>query len=171
MGRKRAGESKTSIRRLEAVKRQEQALQYRIMGATLAQIAEKLGYATAQGAACAIESALKRTLQEPADAVRELELTRLDTMLLGLWPAASKGDIAAIGAAMQIMNRRARYLGLDAPEKREVTGKDGAPLQAGVMIVPAPIEPDVWAAGAAEYQRKIRQLSEVRNELDSAAQK
>jgi hypothetical protein len=122
-------ESKTSKRRLVAINRQWQALEMRKAGVPFDAIARQLGYGGPAGAFKAVESAIQRTLQEPADEVRKLELERLDKLLLGLWPAASKGDCRAVERVLAVMDRRARYLGLDAPAKHELTGKDGRSVE------------------------------------------
>ena len=101
--------------RVRAHDRHLQALELRKAGCTYQQIAEQLGYANAKGAHKAVASALKATLREPADALRELELARLDTMLLALWRKVQAGDEHAIDRALKISERRARLLGLDAP--------------------------------------------------------
>jgi hypothetical protein len=78
-----------------------------------------------------VARALKRLLldaKEPAEDVRELEIDRLDGMLARLWPRIERDDDAAYHLAMKVMDRRAALLGLDAPKRSEVTGKDGAPL-------------------------------------------
>ena len=107
------GESRTSPRRMDAVEKQRQALALRYGGATYDAIAKALGYASRQGAQMAVEAALKKTLQEPADQLRKLDLGRLDTMLLAIWPAARQGDFPAIDMALKIMVRKAKLLGLD----------------------------------------------------------
>jgi hypothetical protein len=115
-------ESKTSVRRLQAIERQRQALELRLAGTTLPEIARVLGYASASGAAGAIDSAIRRMLQEPAEKVRAYELARLDRLLMAIWPAAIRGDLQAIRRALDIMERRAKYLGLDAPAKVDISG-------------------------------------------------
>ena len=135
-------ESKTSVRRLEAIEKQRQALELRLGGATLSEIARLLGYASASGAVKAIDSAIMRTLEEPADKVRKLELRRLDRLLLGIWDRAIRGDDKAIIRVLNIMDRRAKYLGLDAPtridlgvyvrEKARVAGLTDADVEAAV---------------------------------------
>lgn len=62
-------------------------------------------------------SAIRRTLREPAEEVRQLEVARLDRMMRSLWERVLKGDAVAINACLSIMDRRARYLGLDTPQK------------------------------------------------------
>lgn len=86
---------------------------------SLQNIADRVGYKDASGAYRAIRAALKKTLQEPADDLRVLELDRLDVLLTGLWPKAINGDAPAVDRVLKIMERRASLLGLDAPRKVE----------------------------------------------------
>ena len=46
-----------------------------------------------------------------------MELARLDAMLSALDDKIEAGDTKAIGTALRIMDRRAKYLGLDGPIK------------------------------------------------------
>jgi hypothetical protein len=100
-------------RQVRAHERHLQALELRKAGVTYEVIAGQLGYANASGARKAVVSALKATLREPAAELRELELARLDAMLLPLWRRVQAGDEKAIDRALRIMERRARLLGLD----------------------------------------------------------
>jgi len=68
-------------------------------------------------------SALRETLREPAEQVRALELERLDLMLVAVWPSALGGDIAAQQQVLRLMDRRARYLGLDAPQRIDIEAR------------------------------------------------
>jgi hypothetical protein len=115
------GESKTSVRRLAILAKQMQALEYRKMGFTYQMIADELGYKTAQGASAAIMTAIELTIKEPAAAVLALELERLDALMANPYQAALNGDLMALNSVLAIMNRRARYLGLDAPAKTATT--------------------------------------------------
>lgn len=121
------GESQTSQRRIEAVEKQKQALEYRKMGYTYDQIAEAVGFSSASGAHFAVKSALRRTVQEPADAVRKLELERLDAMFVQPYQRAVQGDLAAISTCLTLMQRRATLQGIDIV-KVEHSGADGSPL-------------------------------------------
>lgn len=105
---------------LQTIQRWTQALELRRAGATYAQIAQTLGYANPSSAQKAVESALKEALVEPAEGVLQLELARLDAMLSTLWPKMREGDYGAVDRILRIMDRRARFLGLDAPEKHEI---------------------------------------------------
>ena len=71
---------------------------------------------------------IRSTLREDAGEIVELELQRLDEMLVGLWAKARRGNTAAIDRVLKIMERRAKFLGIDAPERRELTGAGGEPL-------------------------------------------
>jgi hypothetical protein len=105
---------------VDALGRQLQALELRKAGVSYQKIADALGYAHASGAHKAVESALKRTLQDPADEVRRLEVERLDAALFALWPSVTKGQYKAVEVALRLMERRAKLLGLDAPTKTDV---------------------------------------------------
>ena len=133
---KKRGESLTSPRRIHAVEvKQAEALEYRKQGYTYEQIAEALGYKTAQGAYAAIQSALTRIIREPAQEVLQIELERLDAMFMRPFAAATSGDLMAIGACLNIMARKAKLLGLDAPTKVDntIANKNGAPLTTAVV--------------------------------------
>lgn len=114
---------------VDVLNKQLQALELRKAGVSYQKIAETLGYAHASGAHQAVESALKRTLQDPADEVRKLEIERLDAMLMALWPNVKNGQYKANEVAIRLMERRAKLLGLDAPTKQQVE------LSGGMEIV------------------------------------
>ena len=91
-------------------------------GATVKQIANQLGYASEAGAYKTIMRELEQTAQdmgESTEAVRQLELKRLDQMQFPIWPSVIAGDQGAIGTALRIQERRASLLGLDAPKQIE----------------------------------------------------
>jgi hypothetical protein len=87
----------------------------RSRGYTFKRIAAELGYSGKQGAHDAVMRALDATLREPADELRWLDLKRLDLLWRGFYPRAIAGDHRATNACLQIMDRRARLLGLYAP--------------------------------------------------------
>lgn len=102
--------------------RATKAVALRLEGKTFPEIARELKYNSQQAAYDAVMRTLKATQREPADELRKLELERLDV----IWPThylnAQAGDVQALSACIRIMERRANLLGLDAPEKKEVTG-------------------------------------------------
>lgn len=110
---------KASSKVISTVERQAQAVELRKAGYTFREIAEKLGYAGHQGAYKAVMAALHKTLQEPSDELRHLELERLDVMLKSLWPKMLQGSPRHAEVALKVMDRRAALLGLDAPKQVE----------------------------------------------------
>lgn len=119
----RRSQPKTTQRAIAQHDRELEALQLRRSGASLDDIAQRLGYKARSSAMRAIERAMNRNLGEGADALRGLELERLDRMQLGLWPRAIAGDVKAVAAVLRIMTRRAKLLGLDAPTRVQHEGE------------------------------------------------
>lgn len=101
-----------------------EALELRKAGNSYAEIANALGYKTSSGAYRAVMTALKKTLQDPSEEVRQLEIERLDAMLMAMWEKRDKPMYA--DRILRIMERRAKLLGLDAPTKTDLTSKGEA---------------------------------------------
>lgn len=59
--------------------------------------------------------ALKQQSIEDAKALRELECSRLDDMLQGIYEQAKAGDLGAIDRVLKIGEQRQKILGLNAP--------------------------------------------------------
>ena len=112
---------------VKANDRHIQALELRKAGVSYQRIAEALGFNSPQAAWKAVNSALKKTVQEPADEVRKLEVERLDAAAQAIYPSVKQGQYGAIDRWLKIMERRAKLLGLDAPTKSDITS-DGKPL-------------------------------------------
>lgn len=124
-------------RNTDTAARDGEACRLRTTGMTYAQVAEQLGYHDASHARQGVERAMTATLSEPAEALRRLELAKLDTMAVAAWevldaehPVVSAGRIMvhdgeplrdpmpvlhAIDRLLRIAERRARLLGLDSP--------------------------------------------------------
>ncbi len=123
------GERKMSPRRVRATLRQAEAVKARVEGAPWDVVAERAGYAGKGAAFNAVASALRKSLREPCETFRELELRRLDTLWLIVFPLALEGDGPAFDRCLAISARRAALAGLNAPTKTEVAGVGGAPLR------------------------------------------
>lgn len=108
----------------KVLERRRQAMELRNAGATYQVIADQLGYASASAARKTVLQAYKVAIREPAEEVLDRELERLDTMLMALWGKARRGEVQAIDRVLKIMDRRARYLGLDRVQVN-VTTHDG----------------------------------------------
>jgi Homeodomain-like domain len=95
-----------------AASRRARAIELRAAGLTYQQIAAELGYAN-RGTVCRIVSdALNSQTVEAVDELRSLEVARLDTLQLALWPAATEGDVQAVSTITRIIMARSRLLGL-----------------------------------------------------------
>lgn len=103
----------------QIIERRAQALSLRKAGAHYRLIAERCGVSveTAYADVQAELGALRRATEEDAEAIREIELKRLDDYTVALTPAARRGDVRAIDTLLRVQDRRSRYLGLDAPTK------------------------------------------------------
>jgi hypothetical protein len=111
-----------SQRQLDALPKKLQALELRKAGLSYDAIAQEMGYKTKVGAYNAVMAALKKTLQEPADDLRKVEVARLDELLMTMW---EKRHLPLYtDRIIKIMERRAKLLGLDAPDKHEVEISD-----------------------------------------------
>lgn len=117
------GRKNTPADDVAAAERRKKALALRIGGATLAEIAEVNGCAISTVHAD-IQRCLSDIPRQEADELRAQEVTRLDKLQRACWTPAMDGDLAAIGRALRIIDRRAKMLGLDAPQQVEVTGVD-----------------------------------------------
>ena len=148
---KRPPPSGINKNRLKAAARQADALDLRKAGATYQAIASELGYSHPPAARKAVMAGLKLTMQEPADELRKLELSRCDRMQQAVWKAVLRGDVKAINAVLRIMDRRATYLGLDAPVKidleqriREGAEAEGLDADEAVAIANEVIRENRW---------------------------
>jgi hypothetical protein len=64
--------------------------------------------------------------KEKAERPRDLEIRRLDALTVALAPGIQSGDVRAILAAVRVMERRAKLLGLDGPQ--QFAGPAGGPI-------------------------------------------
>lgn len=121
----KAGKAESDKKRIKAIEeRRAQAIELRKAGMTYRQIAEEIGYADASSAQKAVQEGLKEVLLDAgAEDVINLELARLDEYTLQVFAILRDEDasydqkLRALDRALMIAERRARYLGLDAPEK------------------------------------------------------
>lgn len=108
----------TSPAKVSMAERQRKALRLRAQGYTYPEIAQALGYATRGSAQRLVANALQAQQREAAEPVLELELARLDSLQRALSPRALDGDVRAARTILRVMERRAKYLGLDHNEAR-----------------------------------------------------
>jgi hypothetical protein len=142
-----AASNKTSARKALMLERQVKALELRRMGKGYIEIAAALGIGKSQ-AHRLVQAGLqdaKAQIDAEASELKAEEISRLDAMLAGLWPAARKGEVTAIDRVLKIMERRSKMLGLDAPVKLAHGGDPDAP--------PIKSEQQVHAMSDADLER------------------
>jgi hypothetical protein len=132
-------ENPAAPQKVVAAERQALALALRKQGGSYRKIAEtlkkqpginpKYAPSTAYHDVMAALKKLNEHNEELATEVRRLELERLDDLHAMLWPKAIKGDFASLDRVLGLMDRRARYLSLYAPQSVALTGKDGGPIE------------------------------------------
>lgn len=150
-------EGRTSKRRVVALDRTVEACALRRKGRTYEEIAAELGYTNGGAAYKAVARAMAAALdhaKEDADHLRQLEADRLDAAQAALWPAVLRGRLGAIDVFTKLSARRARLLGLDAPAKREITGKDGGPIAVTTWSDLVALAAEPTAEPAAEEEKK-----------------
>jgi hypothetical protein len=101
--------------------RRLEALHLRLAGWDYDTIARQLGFRHRSSAYRLVQAALAARQREAAPAVRALELARLDALLERVWPRAMAGHLPAVDRVLAILDRRARLLGLHAPERVDLT--------------------------------------------------
>lgn len=87
-------------------------------------IAESVGVsnATISRDIKAIEAQWKVQASEDIAAARGQDLQRLERLIAGTWDDARKGHLGAIDRVVKLLERRAKMLGYDAPERMALFG-------------------------------------------------
>ncbi len=109
---------KSKLNEVQRAERRAKALELRAAGATYQIIARNLDYSSRGHAHRDIQIALDEIVKKPAEELLGEELNRLEKLLSGIWGEARKGeDVSKTRAVLQILDMRAKYLGLYAPER------------------------------------------------------
>lgn len=95
-----------------AAEKRKMALDLRRAGWSFDDIAKEVGYANKGSAHRAVKQGIADITRESATELVELELSRLDDLLAGLYGQARDGDLFAVDRALKIMDQRAKFLGL-----------------------------------------------------------
>jgi hypothetical protein len=162
---------RTSPRRLLAAEKQRQALELKIGGATLAQIAVKVGYTDSSGAYRAIQAALKATLQPPADELRRLQYERLERLYEAAHNKAigslanGQPDFEAMDRAIKILQRINALFGLETTKLKVGGDADAPPVQVAAAL-DAQVRHEVYSRLSTD---ELRVLRDLRNRLAEPA--
>ncbi len=131
--------NKTSKRIILAAERRIRAMELRRDGKSYSKIGEELGCSATRAHKIVTEELQKvrDKLTEETSEVKTLELQRLDELFVIAFERAEAGNLSAIDRCIRLMERRARLLGLDMPEKMEHIGS---------MVQDIPSTPEVLDA-------------------------
>lgn len=88
------------------------------------QIAEEVGYASAEQANKAYKRAIMRIPMASVEEMRREQADMLDRLHAQVWRTALQGDLDAVTAVLKIFEQRAKLLGLYAPVKAQVEVTD-----------------------------------------------
>lgn len=117
-----------AIRTAQLTEQQIKAMRLFIAGATYEQIAKAAGYANRSNAHASIKAALTKRAAERddlADVALTIQLERLEGLVRTHYPIAidrnHKDNARSAGIVLQAMDRTAKFLGLDQPQRTEVT--------------------------------------------------
>lgn len=105
---------KNTAKQLEIAERRKEALQLRLSGVSYQAIADHLGVSK-YTAYHDVQNEIADIPKELASELRREELMRLDTLQRAVWKEALQGDTDAVRTALQVVDRRIRMMGLDAP--------------------------------------------------------
>jgi hypothetical protein len=83
---------------------------------------------TRQACHKAFKRALARQPAVAAEEFRKLDTARCEELFANLQPGVRKGNPRAVEASVKVLRHLAHLNGYAAPQRHELTGKDGAPL-------------------------------------------
>lgn len=125
-GSTRTRTSGTSPSKLRKKALEKRIFDMRVEGLTVRRIAERLQRGGFKTSKSEVQRILQEQLeglgapQETKEQARSISLERLDLWTASLFRRTKKGDEKAITTALRIDERRARYLGTDAPAEHQV---------------------------------------------------
>jgi hypothetical protein len=143
--------------------KEQRALELRKAGASYAEIGRTMGIPKTNAHRLVMGGLdeLVKKLKEDASHVRELELERLDAIVMANWPARASWKNAEV--ILKAMERRAKLLGLDAPQKVAQTTPDGDALPPALDLSKLTDEQlaaldAIYAAGAPQPSTRLDEV-------------
>jgi hypothetical protein len=125
-------EYRTGEKNLEVADRIAEALRLRRDGHTFVVIAEKLGVSTTTAFNYVMQG-LRRTMQKPADEMRQEEGEKLKDLWGAWYPKAMGGDARACALCVRISAAYCRLFGLDAPTRIDLTS-NSQPIDPSLQV-------------------------------------
>ena len=135
--------------KLEIAERRKRALDLRLAGVSYRAIAKQEG--VSHGTIISdVQSALAEIPRQSAEELRQTETERLDQLQRAVWPEALKGNLGAVDKAVKIIDRRARLLGLDAPQQVQVSSDVDLDATAAKILQAAELAFNAGRAGTLD---------------------
>jgi len=122
--KKNHGTHVRTVKQEQLAARANEEVRLRRLGYSYREIAEKLDVSPSQVHADVqkVLEEIRKDTAEDAEAIRQMELERIDSVLPMVLEQATSGELKAIDAMVKLMDRRSKYLGLDAAQKQETGG-------------------------------------------------
>ena len=76
----------------------------------------------------AFKKAIAREPSLAVEELRKLDTARCEEMFMNLQPGIRKGNARSVEAGVKVLGHSAKINGYAAPQRHELTGKDGKPL-------------------------------------------
>lgn len=122
----------------------------------------------------AVRKAKDLEIQE-ADLYRQVQLTRLESLLLAVWPDARDGDLKASEQARKLIADITELTGVKVPVRTEISGPDGGaiPFSSGelaeleaLIAISDQEQADIPVIDADTYDDEIEEDEDVADEED-----
>lgn len=151
--------STSGPRAIKTAEREAQAVELRLAGVSLTQIAKSVGYTDASSARKAIMRVLSEMLpEETRQEARQRELATLDRLQAAHFGPAMVGDDKSARIVLSCVKGRRELLGLDAPVQLDVRVREGELVTVEFLDVLN----DETLAALAPLQEEMVRLSELR---------
>lgn len=112
-------------------------------------IVEKLGYASPGHAHNRFVAFMRAYPRDDIEQMRDLELDRIEKTARALEPRVAQGDVRAAEVWNKLSERRAKLMGLDKPERRELTVLTEDVVDKAIREATEGMERSARAAGVA----------------------
>lgn len=126
MGNKTGKTDEEAINKNERIRK---AIEMRIKGFSLEEVASDLGWNSPQAAHKALKAALEKAVIDDARTYKLIQIQRIEKAVAAVLEKAEKGNLFAVRELVRLSKRLSEIVGSDAPAKFAHEGKDGGPMK------------------------------------------
>src|SRR6187399_412109 len=123
--------AKGSAQQLAIAQRREEATRLKLAGHSYREIAAQLNCSVGT-VHTDIGAVLERAQEKAEDYLereRAISVARLEKAVVAIWQEVELGNFDAVDRLVKLEQRRGKTIGFDAPERRELSGRDGGPIK------------------------------------------